>query len=300
MTPQLRGTIIKTPDNAPGLLVVAGQQKTFTLEGIWKSAAAPMLNMAVDVEFDGSGFIKGLTAVDPQQAAREKLNQIGGAAQQRGKEAAEIARQGIGALAARMGKFTLGAAVVLWIAWFFMPTLTIGENLTSASKSFTFWELVGLDPNTNIMQTSASYGLFGLLGLLAIAAPFASPFIRNSKAKLLYAAPLVYVVIGYFVIQSDFNAFFAHIFGATLTDASKWLSFSFGYGAYILAAASLLLAIQVLSHPGYENSGSAARPSAGGAVYSESGSCTKCGKPLSAGEDYCTNCGAKRTALAGS
>jgi hypothetical protein len=29
MTTQLRGTIIRTPDSSPGLLVVGGQQKTF-------------------------------------------------------------------------------------------------------------------------------------------------------------------------------------------------------------------------------------------------------------------------------
>jgi hypothetical protein len=43
MTTQLRGTIIKTPDSSPGLLVVEGQQKTFTLEGAWKSPVAPMV-----------------------------------------------------------------------------------------------------------------------------------------------------------------------------------------------------------------------------------------------------------------
>ena len=83
MTAQIRGTIIKTPDSSPGLLVVEGQQKTFTLEGAWKSPVAPMVNMAVDIELDGAGFITGLTAVDSQQAAREKLKQIGGAAQER-------------------------------------------------------------------------------------------------------------------------------------------------------------------------------------------------------------------------
>ena len=121
MRTQLRGTIIKTPDSSPGLLVVDGQQKTFTLEGAWKSPVAPMVNMAVDIELDGAGFITRLTAVDPQQAAREKLEQIGGAAQQHGKEAAEIARQGVGALVARMGKVPLVATVIVWITWFFMP-----------------------------------------------------------------------------------------------------------------------------------------------------------------------------------
>ena len=62
MTTQLKGTIIKTPDTSPGLLVADGQQKTFALEGAWKSQVAPAVNMAVDIELDGAGFITCLTA----------------------------------------------------------------------------------------------------------------------------------------------------------------------------------------------------------------------------------------------
>lgn len=108
MRPQLRGTIIKTPDNTPGLLFVNGQQKKFTLEGVWKSPVAPAVNIAVDIELDGEGLITGLTVVDAQKEAKEKLGQIGEAATEKGKEAAVIARQGIGALAARMGKDHVG------------------------------------------------------------------------------------------------------------------------------------------------------------------------------------------------
>jgi hypothetical protein len=291
--PRIRGGIIKTPDSTPGLLIVDGQQKPFTLEGIWKSPVAPMVNMAVDVEFDGAGVIAGLTAVDPQQVTKEKLSQLGGAAQQRGKEAAVIARQGVGALAARMGKVTLAAAVILWIAWFSLPALTIAETLSGASKSFTFWDLVGLDPNTNIMAVPASHGLFGLLGLLAIAAPFAAPFIRTPKAQFLYAMPLGYVAIAVVVIRSDLNTFFGHIFGATLTDAMKLLSFSFASGTYVLAIVSLFLAVQALRHPGYQR-GSGPAPPAGGVVSLEERFCRDCGNALSAGEKYCTRCGAQR------
>jgi hypothetical protein len=294
MTPQLRGTIIKTPDSAPGLLVVEGQQKSFALEGVWKSPVAPAVNMAVDVEFDGAGLITGLTAVDVQQAAREKFGQIGDLAQQQGKEAAEVARQGIGALAARMGKITLVAAVILWIAWFFMPALTIGESLSNASKSFTFWDLVGLDPNTNLATTPANHGLFALLGLLAIAAPFGAPFIRNPKAKFLYATPLAYLVIAVFVIYSDLNTFFGHLY-SSLADAMKLLSFSFGYGTYVLAIAGLVLAAQVLRRPAGAGAGSVVRPPAAGVVTSANGFCTKCGNPLSAAGEFCIVCGTRNT-----
>ena len=45
-----------------------------------------------------------ITVVDAQQVAKERLSQLGGAAQEHGKEAAKLAQQGIGAMAARMGK----------------------------------------------------------------------------------------------------------------------------------------------------------------------------------------------------
>jgi hypothetical protein len=287
MTPPLRGTIIKTPDSSSGLLVVDGQQKSFTLEGVWKSPVAPAINMAVNVEFDHAGFIAGLTAIDPQQAAREKLGQIGGVAQEHGKVAVEKARQGVGALAVRMGKATLVAATLFWIAWFFTPALTISEGISNVSKSFTFWDLVGLDPNTNIVTSPASHGLFGLLGLLAIAAPFASPLIRNRKAKYLYAMPLGYLVIAIFVIWSDFNAFFRHI-GGSVAEAMKWLSFSFGYGAFVIVIASLFLATRVLKQPA---SGSVSKPPTG----LVDRFCMDCGKELVPGENLCAKCSRRRS-----
>jgi len=289
MTAQHRGTIIKTPDSSPGLLVVEGQQKTFTLEGAWKSPVAPMVNMAVDIELDGAGFITGLTAVDSQQAAREKLKQIGGAAQEHGTVAVERARQGIGALAARMGKVALAVTVILWIAWFFTPALTIGEGLSNASKSFTFWDLVGLDPNTNIVTTPASHGLFGLLGLLAIAAPFGSPFMRNPKARYLYAMPLGYLVIAVFVILSDFNTFFGHIY-SSLADAMKVLSFSFGYGTYVLVITSLFLAARVLKRPAGGDVEIVVKPPTVRGPFLVDRFCIDCGKELSPGANLCAEC----------
>src|SRR5713101_2041029 len=98
-----RGTIIKVPDATPGILFANGQQQYFTLERVWKSPVAPAANQTVDLEFDGAGALTAMTVVDQQQLSKEKLNQLSGVAQERGKEAAKLAQQGIGALAARMG-----------------------------------------------------------------------------------------------------------------------------------------------------------------------------------------------------
>src|SRR5579859_5575151 len=73
---KVRGNIIKVPDGTPGLLIVNGGQKQFTLEGVWKTATAPVPNQTVDVELDDAGNITGITVVDPAQIARERFNDI--------------------------------------------------------------------------------------------------------------------------------------------------------------------------------------------------------------------------------
>ena len=75
-----------------------------------------------------------ITAVDSQQLAKERLNRLGGAAQEQGKEAAKLAQQGIGAMAARMGKVAFGAAVLLWIAWFLLPAASLSGRMVASQS----------------------------------------------------------------------------------------------------------------------------------------------------------------------
>lgn len=292
MTPQQTGTIIKTPDNAPGLLIVAGQQKPFTLEGVWKSPVAPAVNMAVNIEFDGAGSITGLSVVDPQQAAREKLNQIGGAAQQHGKEAAEIARQGAGALVARMGKVTLAAAVAVWLAWFFMPGLGFSVSFFGAgqTKSFTLWDALTLDPNNNM--NPGSIGFLNLVVIAGIAAPFVASFLRQKWARFLYAAPLACLLIAWFTVEYEFNQVLAASGIAANITGIKLLP---DYGTVVAGVASLVVAARVLRGSGTQSvRSSVSSAPAGGVVSLASGFCKKCGKPLSATGEFCTGCGARR------
>ena len=131
--------------------------------------------MTVDVALDGAGAITGLTVVDANQLNKERMAQLSGVAQERGKEAAKLAQQGVGALAARMGTVALASAVVVWIAWFFLPAASIAAGMV-AGQTYTFWNLLGTDFN-NMAQamgaTSSSIGLLGLIGMVALIAPFA-------------------------------------------------------------------------------------------------------------------------------
>lgn len=239
-SPKLRGTIVKVPDANPGLLFVSGQQKSFTLEGLWKSPIAPAPNMTVDVDLDGAGAITSITVVDSQQLNKERLNQLSGVAQERGKEAAKLAQKGVGALAARMGSIALGAAVLLWVSWFFLPAASI-EGGGTAAMSLTFWNLLGIDFNNPETILKSDHGFFAFLGFLCIVAPFAAPFIRVAWAKYLNAAPLAFLIIGFIAIYSNVSKAFGDFVRAGAPNPFSW-----SWGFFVLGLAALILAAHAL------------------------------------------------------
>lgn len=245
-----RGTIIKVPDANPGLVMVDGQQLAFVLEGRWKSPVAPTANMVVEVDRNEAGVIAAITVVDSQQLAKEKIDQLSGLAQQHGKEAAAIARQGVGALAMRMGTPTLIAAVAIWIAWFFLPAASI--DFLFVSRSFTFWQILGLNGANFADPSGNSHGLFSLLGVLAIAMPFAVPFISHPRAKLFNAAPLAYLVLAILGLLWRINSASTGAGGnseiargmAREIASAALDAISIGSGTYLLIAATGFLAYQ--------------------------------------------------------
>lgn len=242
-----RSSIVKVPDATPGLLFINGQQKQFLLDGVWKSAVAPVANMTVDVDMDAAGVITAISVVDAQQLNKERMDQLAAEAQQRGKEAAKLAQQGIGALAAKMGAVTLGAAVLVWIAWFFLPSASITGGFVG-SVSYTFWNLLGLDLNNpmSLANGGSSHGLFALIGIVAIAAPFAAPFIKVPWAKYLNAAPIAFVLIGVIATYMQVNKAFGD-----LAKMGAPNPFSWSWGVFILGIAAIVLGLNALKAPAH-------------------------------------------------
>jgi hypothetical protein len=244
----IRALIIKVPDATPGILLANGQQQQFTLERIWKSPVAPAPNMAVDVEMDASGVIQGLTVVDPRQLAKERLNQFSSVAQDRGKDAAKIAQQGIGALAGRMGAVPLASAIAVVIAMFFISAAAISMEGLGAGVSWTFWNLLGTrfsDPQSILGGAAgSSFGFLNLLALLAVAAPFAAPFIGAIWSRYLNAAPLAIVVLGFLATWMGERK----ALGA-LAQLGAPNPFSWRWGFYLLVLAALVLGAQALKGP---------------------------------------------------
>jgi hypothetical protein len=243
-----RGTIIKAPDSTPGLLYVQGQQKQFTLEGIWRSPVAPAPNMIVDVDLDASGNIVGLTAADQPQQSSAHTGQAGAAAAEQGKQAVEFAKKGIGAMAAKMGSLALGAAVLIVIAFFFFPAMSVGMMGISV-MSYTFWNLTGADMG-GMGGLTSSLGFWSLIGFLAIAAPFAAPFLKMAWAKYLNAAPLGFILLTMIKLWWSFHSAMGGANGMLGGAAPSFFDiFSIAWGFYILLLASLALASQAFMKP---------------------------------------------------
>ncbi len=174
----------------------------------------------------------------------ESLSQLAGAAQEQGKEAAKLAKQGIGAMAARMGKVPFGAAVLLWIAWFLLPAANLSGRAVY-NQSYTFWSLIGTDfTSMLLMQRATSHGLFTIIGLIASAAPFAVPFLRTSWARYLNAAPLAYVLVAWIAIYLDENKAFGTI---AIEEGAN--PFSLSWGIFVLTFAAIVLAAGALKKP---------------------------------------------------
>ncbi len=185
-----------------------------------------------------------VTVVDSQQPTPERLNQLGSAAQEHGKEAAKLARQGIGALVARMGKVAFGAAVLLWIAWFLLPAASLSGRAVYP-QSYTFWGLIGINfTDMLLMQPAISHGLFAILGLIASAAPFAAPFIQTAWARYLNAAPLAYVLAAWIAIYINENSAFG-----VIAKEGGVSPFSLSWGIFVLTAAAIVLAAGALKKP---------------------------------------------------
>jgi hypothetical protein len=242
---KMRGTIIKVPGSTPGLILLNGQQKAFLLENVWLSPVAPMPNMTVEVLTDSSGGIAAMTVVDAQQLAREKFDQFSGVAQIHGKQAAEAAARGALSMVGRMGKTTLIITILFWIIWFSMPAVSLVTPMFA--KSFTFWEMLGMDFKTTLI----SHGLFSLVALCAIGAPFAVPFIPDNRARWLYAAPFVATLAGIFAIMSEVHDLISEVQGFAGSAATRELGqmFSIRPGLYLLIVLALYLAIRA-SRPG--------------------------------------------------
>jgi hypothetical protein len=239
-----RGTVIKVPDASPGILSVSGTQYFFTLETVWKSAIAPSPNQPVAVELDSAGVLTSITVLDQQQLAKERLGDLAGAAEEHGKVIVAQIRVGVVRLAARMGAVTLGAAVLIWVASYFLTAAGLSGGGVDMG-SYSFRTLLGTDLTDpgSLASPGHARALLRFIALVAIAIPFVVPFLRTTWSRYLNAAPLAAVLLGWLVIHENI----AKSFGGGPAGLEN--PFSFKWGFYVLLAACLVLAASALKKP---------------------------------------------------
>jgi len=128
-----------------------------------------------------------------------------------------------------------------------------GLNLSLLGlKSFTYWELLAIDLRSPMNLANGSHGLFAMLGLLALAAPIAVPFLQHPQAKYLNAMLLAYLVLVPRKVWWDFSQAVGN-FGRAgelpegfLTETMKVISI--GLGMYVLIGAGIVLAVQAFKN----------------------------------------------------
>jgi hypothetical protein len=204
----MRGKILKVPDVTPGLLFVNGQQRSFEINGIWKSInTAPSADLAVDVEFGDGGDIIAVRPVSDSDLAKEQAKKAVDAAGERGKQLASLA-------IAKVGKPTLITIALLIVSWFFLDyySTTVSASVFSVKTHITLWQGMGAlnvigDDLDNLPQLSAdlerysdkhgdkpSSGIYGVIFILALVAPLLPVVWKDKRAFLGALLPLVFIL----------------------------------------------------------------------------------------------------------
>lgn len=243
-----RGKILRDAQTGPGLLIVEGQQYPFTLDGVWRSDAPPRPGSTVDIEFDPTGRIVGLTAVPDAQLAKEHADKAMAAAREKGGVI-------FGVIVAKVGGPALVALLVLLVAWLFLAAVSVQAG--GQKIGFTFWQVLGLlnasnpaeamDPNAHL-----SAGFYGLLALLSLVGPFVHHFWKDKRAFLCGLLPLLFMVVVAIVARHTIhNAFTVPAgmdFGGLAQEMQKEVqsemmsAISLGIGSYLAILAALYFA----------------------------------------------------------
>jgi len=198
-----RGKILRDTSAGQGLLSMEGKQFPFDLEGVWKSALAPALNMVVDVELNDEGKVVALHVVPEAQLAKEQAAIALAAAKAKGTQVAAV-------LISKFGVPTLIALLTLTVSWFFLDSLSIQMDGPRAD-TFSFWRCLGAlntsggFGNSAYVIRNASVGFYGFLAIVVLAAPLAPYFWKDSRAQLGNLLPLLFMLTIGLLVSLNFR-----------------------------------------------------------------------------------------------
>jgi hypothetical protein len=249
----VRGKIMRDTNVGPGIVLVNGEQKVFSLESHWKSSTPPKVGAVVEVELDSQGSTLAVTIIDEAERAKEHAQKALDFAAKNGKLYGGI-------LLERVGALTLICTALMVIAWLFLATLTV-QISGDYSESASFYNVLKmLNAGCSLESVGslkyAGAGLYGFLMWIAILAPIATHFNSNKYLQLAYCVPLLYWVsiclTFYFSIKSRVAAaqgMANDIMGSAASEmASQMMSMtlraiSMGLGFYVAAIVTIYLAV---------------------------------------------------------
>lgn len=201
MPSNVRGVVLKAPDSTPGIVFVNGQQKPFSLAGVWQSPVAPTPNLAVDIDMTEEGEVTGIRIVPDSQLAKEQTAVLVDAANAKGKQVVAMALD-------RVGKWPLIALGVLIASWFLLDWVSFHLDIFFQKLVFhaSYWKTIGwlnfaqnqMDNPGQLLSSlrdgDPSQGIYGLLCVIALAGPLLPVVWKDKKASLGGVLPLLFML----------------------------------------------------------------------------------------------------------
>jgi hypothetical protein len=235
-----RGKILRDTASGSGLLMIEGQQYRYP-EGVWQSEAPSKPGLAVDVELDGNGEVRGITVVSEVQLARE----------QAGLATVKARQSRIARMPARISLLQFAAAGFLAIAWFFLPAVSV-QLPFPGRLDLTFWQILeflnaGSASEFLDARGNSGAGLYGVAALIAWTAPFLRRVWKRSLALLGGLQPLAFMVAVAFVFRSSI-------------EAAAGRAITLGSGGYLATFACLYFAFESIRAFLVSNPKNARRP----------------------------------------
>jgi len=241
MTTIRRGRVLRDTSLGEGLVFVEGTQYSFRLEGMWRSEFAPSVNMPVDAVFDEQGQLVALTTVALGTLGREQaalafdaagnaVQALTGQLQAKGLPFAKV-------WARRTGYDTLAATLLLIVAWFWLPALSIGIGILG-EHALSFYQVLAFLDGGFLGLAGGHAGSYGVLVLVALLGVFLPQFWKDPRAGYGMALPLALTLVA---------ATMAFERAGSLLGVSAWRSVSFGSGLHLALATGCYLAFRGLS-----------------------------------------------------
>lgn len=251
----MRGKIFRDTNQGDGVVSVAGQQKTFTLQQ-WQSDTPPRVGAVAEVLLNAQGDVVSLSLVDETTLAKEQAAKALG-------QASTLGKQVMGQVLARVSPVTLACLALLLVSWLGLSLVNVNISARQV-ESATFYELLKLLNNqrdlSNIGRlTYLGAGIYGVFMWASLLAPLACHFHSNKYLPLTYCAPLGLLLVSALQVNSliqrqvadvsSMGGMFGGAAGAQMAEqmmkemADQMLrAISLGFGFYLATGAALVLA----------------------------------------------------------